>query len=230
MPHRDHKSHAPRGILLVRKPRGMSSFDVIRALREKLKIRKMGHAGTLDPLAEGLMMIGIGQGTKLLSQFSDLEKTYRVEVRFGVQTDTGDAEGKVVAEQSITRELTRHDINEVLEELKGVTELPVPRYSAVKQDGVPLYKRARRGESFEPPLRRMIVKEINLLDVRKEGEHVLLSVRMRVGSGVYVRSIAEEIGRRLSLPATVDSLVRESIGDYTSEDAYQIDDIDTTLV
>jgi tRNA pseudouridine55 synthase len=209
-------------ILLIHKPKGISSFGVIRELRKKLNIRKMGHAGTLDPLAEGLMIIGVGAGTKKLTELVGLDKVYRVDIELGERTVSGDKEGVVLEERAVPLdEVSRDDVLRVLSELQGDIELPVPVYSAVKKGGTPLYARARRGEDVTPPLRRMTIYSLNLLDIRalEEKTRVLISLDMHVGSGVYVRSIAEEIGRRLGFPATVSKLVRTRIGQFLLEDA-----------
>ena len=129
------KPTLPENILLIDKPKGITSFDVIRELRKKLGIKKMGHAGTLDPLATGLMIIGIGDGTKLLKDYFGLPKTYRTEILIGKQTTTGDLEGEVVKETTVHK-IDMKKIERILKEITGTIELPVPLYSAVKVDGV----------------------------------------------------------------------------------------------
>jgi len=182
----------------------------------------MGHAGTLDPLAEGLLLIGINTGTKKLAQYVGLDKVYRVLVELGERTASGDKEGEVLEEREIApSEIDEREVLEVLEGLCGEIELPVPIYSAVKKAGTPLYARARRGETITPPKRIMTIYSLTLLALTPNTTHtrVFLSIDMHIGSGVYVRSIAEEIGRRLGLPATVSKLVRTQIGDFTLNDA-----------
>lgn len=223
----------PKGILLIDKPEGISSFDVIRALRKKLGITKIGHAGTLDPLASGLLIIGAGEGTKRLAEYIKLPKTYCVEVLLGIRTDTGDLEGRVVEEHTQHFDISKDEIENVLADMIGVLELPVPAYSAVKQGGVPLYKKARRGEKVELPVKEMSVTRADLYDIRpadsigqasyKNG-HYVLSLEFDVGSGTYIRSLAEELGRRLGYPATVQKLRRLSIGGFTIEQAKQLSD------
>lgn len=208
-------------ILLVDKPKGISSFDVIRQLRTELGVRKIGHAGTLDPLASGLMILGVGEATKLLINYLKLDKTYDVHVLLGVQTETGDMEGKVLEETKIPK-LDPEDAKNVLQGIVGVLKLPVPRYSAIKQDGQPLYKRARRGEKFDPPTKEMTINTITSHNILYENDTAILHLTMNVGSGAYVRSIAEEIGKRLGYPATVKELRRTRIGKYRVEDARKI--------
>jgi len=132
-------------ILLIDKPGGISSFDVIRKLRKKTGIRKMGHSGTLDPLASGLMIIGIGKGTKKLTDLIGLSKIYKVEILLGKKTDTGDLEGKTVEEKKVTK-VDIEKVEKILTDLKGEPELAVPYYSAIKVKGKRLYKMAREGK------------------------------------------------------------------------------------
>ena len=214
-------------MVLVYKPRGMSSFDVIRQLRKKLNIRKMGHAGTLDPLAEGLLLIGINAGTKKLAKYVGLDKVYRVEIELGERTASGDKEGEVLEERSVAPDqVNEKEVRSVLEGLVGEIALPVPVYSAVKKEGTPLYARARRGEIVIPPTRVMTIYSLALLSITSNARQtrVFLSVDMHVGSGVYVRSIAEEIGRRLGFPSTVSKLVRTHIGPFSLKDARTLEE------
>lgn len=217
-------------ILLIDKPKGITSFDVIRILRKKLGMQKightlkpkLGHAGTLDPLATGLMIIGVDEGTKKLNEFLKLPKTYEVEILLGKRTTTGDLEGEVVEEKEITT-INPGDVQNTLKNMVGIMPLPVPVYSAIKISGKPLYKRARSGETVVPPVKNMQIDAIELLDIRREGDGMVLVARMDVGSGAYVRSIAEEIGRRLDVPATVKELRRTRVGNFDIKDALKLD-------
>lgn len=215
-------SAAPE-ILLVYKPKGITSFDVIRRLRRKHAGRKMGHAGTLDPLAEGLMILGIGAGTKRLSEYIKLDKTYVADVELGRRTATGDLEGAVLEESPVPETLGEADVREALSGMMGVLELPVPAYSAVKRGGRPLYELARKGREVDAPVRAMRVDSMTLVEFRRDGARAYAKVAMGVGSGVYVRSVAEELGRRLGVPATVAGLVRTRIGEYTVDKAEKLD-------
>lgn len=210
-----------QNFILVDKPKWLTSFDVIRQLRRKLGIRKIGHAGTLDPLATGLLIVGVGEGTKRLREFVGLPKTYDVQVLLGKQTETGDMEGKVAREERIEK-VDIERVREVLAGMTGVLTLPVPMYSAVKIKGEPLYKMARRGKIVEPPVKEMKVIRIDLRRHFSKDAGYVLDLEMEVGSGTYVRSIAEEIGRRLGIPATVKELRRTRIGEFGVEDAKQM--------
>lgn len=209
-------------ILLIDKPKGITSFDVIRILRRKLGIRKMGHAGTLDPLASGLMIIGIEKGTKKLNDFLRLPKVYEAEVLLGKKTTTGDMEGEVLESKKIT-EINLKEIEKTLKEMTGKIILPVPLYSAVKIKGKALYKHARKGTDIKPPEKEMEIFCIKLKDdYKKENCHVLV-LELEVASGTYIRSIAEELGKRLGFPATLQNLRRTKIGDFKISDAQKLD-------
>lgn len=145
-------------ILLIDKPKGMSSFGVIRALRQKTGIRKFGHAGTLDPLATGLMLIGCGSGTKKITPLVGLDKEYVAEVLLGESRTTSDLEGEIIAERDYVKDVSKEQVVEVLKSMCGEILLPVSAYSAIKRDGVPMYKRARKaaekGEVVEDEIGR----------------------------------------------------------------------------
>ena len=182
-------------ILLIDKPKGVTSFDVIRRLRKQLGVRKLGHAGTLDPLASGLMIIGVGSGTKKLHEYLKLPKTYVAEIRIGERRTTGDLEGEIVEESDVF-EIDVAQVSQVLHDMHGELQLPVPAYSAVKRDGVPLYKRARKGEDVEVPIKPMVVRAAKLLKLEQVSNRSVAVVEFDVGSGAYIRSLAEEFGRR----------------------------------
>ncbi|OGY57904.1 MAG: tRNA pseudouridine(55) synthase TruB [Candidatus Colwellbacteria bacterium RIFCSPHIGHO2_02_FULL_43_15] len=208
-------------IVLIDKPKGPTSFDMVSRLRRKLGIRKIGHAGTLDPLASGLLILGVGKGTKKLADLIKLPKTYEAEILLGVSTDTGDLEGKVLKEQ----EIETLDIKEVKRMVKGLVGkllLKVPAYSAIKVKGERLYKIAREGRKIDLPEKEMEVTKAVFKSCLKSEKHYVLKVVLDVKSGTYVRSLAEEIGRRLSVPATLKNLKRTKIGRFNLKDAEKI--------
>lgn len=210
-----------KDILLIDKPKGITSFDVIRKLRRKLRIKKMGHAGTLDPLASGLMIIGVGEGTKKLSEYIKLPKSYLAEILVGEKRSTGDMEGEVV-ESIKVESLKREEIEKVLRSMIGNLELHVPAFSAVKIGGKRLYKEARKGNKIELPIRSMEVAGAKLIDIKRYREGVIVEVKFEVESGVYIRSLAEEFGKRLLYPATIKELRRTRIGDFDIKDAERL--------
>ena len=220
-------------LLLIDKPSGITSFDVIRRLRREYldthdgdRAPKMGHAGTLDPLATGLMLIGVGAGTKQLGQYLKLDKTYVASVLIGEQRTTGDMEGEVVSSKPVDEsvKILQSKISTELRAMSGTLTLPVSAYSAIKVDGVPMYKRARaaakNGEQIpEVPLREMHVIGAELTNINGVDGRVVATIRFHVGSGTYIRSLAEELGRRLGYPACLAGLRRTTIGDFTVADA-----------
>jgi tRNA pseudouridine55 synthase len=219
-------------LLLIDKPKGITSFDVISRLRRQLGIRKIGHAGTLDPLATGLMIIGVGPGTKRLTELVKLDKEYLAEVLIGERRSTGDMEGVVMEEKDVndTAEILRSKISEALEGMTGELTLPVSAYSAIKVDGVPMYKRARKAEKTgevitELPTRTMKIFAAELFKVEAAGVRAVATVRFKVGSGTYIRSLAEELGRQIGYPATLQNLRRIKVGKFDIEMAQQIADI-----
>ena len=229
------------GILLIDKPSGITSFDVIRNLRRLYsashngsRAPKLGHAGTLDPLATGLMVLGVGKGTKELSHLVKLDKEYVAEILLGESRTTGDMEGKVVKECEVAEMFSKENISATLLSMLGTLRLPVSAYSAIKVDGKPMYKRAREaathGEMVEEvPVRDMTVHEAECLGT--ELAHVdnrkrqIVKVRFVVGSGTYIRSLAEEFGKRLGgYPACVYSLRRTKVGEFDIKDAHKLED------
>ena len=222
------------GILLIDKPKGITSFDVIRRLRRILNIKKMGHAGTLDPLASGLMIIGVGAGTKELTALVKLDKEYFAEVLIGQKRSTGDMEGEVIAQKEIEEIFSAEKISSILTSMQGSLTLPVSAYSAIKKDGVPMYKRARAAEKTggtvtDIPMRTMQVYGAELIDTKElkldNNNFQLVTVRFFVGSGTYIRSLAEELGSRLGYPATLYNLRRTKVGEYDIKDAKTLESL-----
>jgi len=208
----------PENILLVDKPKGITSFDVIRRLRKELGIKKMGHAGTLDPLASGLMIIGINDGTKRMDEFLKLPKSYEAEILLGTKTDTGDLEGEVI-DTAEAYDIDEDYIREVVNNFVGVFELPVPAYSAVKRGGKKLYELAREGKEIELPIRKMEVYKSVFKKISESEEGPIVTVVFDVASGVYIRSLVEYLGKFLDIPATLSGLRRTKIGGWNIKDA-----------
>ncbi len=213
-------------LLLIDKPAGITSMDVIRKLRKQIGIKKIGHAGTLDPLATGLMLVGVGKGTKQLAQLVKLDKEYLAEVRIGESRTTSDLEGEVV-EAKLVEGIEVAQIKKQLADMVGTITLPVSAYSAIKVDGVPMYKRARAAEKKgeivnEVPEREMVVHEAEFFGYQESEGIGVITVRFAVGSGTYIRSLAEELGRRLGYPATLQKLRRTKVGDFDIKNARPI--------
>lgn len=202
------------GVHLVHKERGESSFDVVRrfkrqAFEEGLKKYPLGHGGTLDPFAEGLLLVLAGQGTRLMELMHPLPKTYLARVAWGRETDSGDLQGRVVAEGPCPREA---DLQGALEAFLGWTDQVPPATSAKKIDGEPAYRRVHRGEEVEMKPCRVYLHEAAWVDHDLPGESLL---RITCRGGYYVRSLARDLGRVLGCPAHLSGLLREAIGPWT---------------
>lgn len=215
-------------LLLIDKPKGLTSFGVVARVRRILEVKKAGHAGTLDPLATGLMLVGVESGTKTLTGLVKLDKEYVAEILIGQRRSTGDMEGEVLAEKEVVVPLTAETITAALKTLHGDIVLPVSAYSAIKVDGVPMYKRARAAEkkgevAASVPERNMRVNETEILKnetiIYESKAFQLVTVRFVVGSGTYIRSLAEALGDRLGYPATLFNLRRTKVGEFRIEDA-----------
>lgn len=209
----------PAGMVLFDKPQGWTSHDAAEAFRRMLpKGTKVGHCGTLDPLATGLLLLLVGPCTRLQERLQGADKVYSGAIRLGVVTDTGDITGKVMAEKPVP-ELTLAGLQKLLDGLHGELEMPAPAYSAVKHQGKPLYKYARRGIVVPAKPRKSTVFEWKALSWKSPD----LEHRLRCSSGTYVRSLAELIGEKLGCGGTVATLRRESIAAFKVEDAITLE-------
>ena len=202
------------GMLLVNKPRGMTSHDVVQIVRRKLGVRQIGHTGTLDPMAEGLLILLVGSATKYQQAFQGHDKIYEATIAFGTQTDTGDALGHVVRSVSVPT-LDQSRVAEVLAGFRGSFAQTPPTYSAVKVQGRPAYWWARRQQPQVLAARRVQVSDITLL----ECEPSTLTFRLCCSAGTYVRTLAESIAERLGTVGHVTSLTRLRIGQWHLDDA-----------
>ena len=211
----------PENIILVDKPKGITSFDVIRRLRRELGIKKMGHAGTLDPLASGLMIVGINDGTKKMEEFLKLDKSYEAEILLGTKTDTGDLEGEIIESREVVS-VEEDYVDEVFRNFHGEFDIAVPKYSAIKRGGKALYEYAREGIEIEAPVKKMKIYKSQLLGVDETDAGFILRVRFDVASGVYIRSLVEFIGNFLDVPATLANLRRTQIGEYDLKNAKKL--------
>lgn len=208
-------------VLNINKPAGITSFDVVREVRKVTDIQKVGHAGTLDPFATGVLLVLVGRGaTKRFEEFLHLSKTYRSTFRFGLVTDTLDRTGTVLREEEVS--LNRERLEEVLPEYTGKIEQIPPMYSAKKVDGQPLYKLARNGKMVEREPAIVEIYELNLLDVA--GAECELEIRC--SKGTYVRSLARDIGEAYGSGACVTELTRTAIGEYTLEDSIGLEELE----
>lgn len=202
------------GILLVDKETGATSFDIVRKVRRLTGTKKVGHAGTLDPFSTGLLVLLLGQGTKLSPFLMAGKKQYRAEIRLGIETDTYDPEGRVVQENPVP-DLKESFVQKALEGFIGEIEQIPPAYSAVRVQGTRAYKLARKGAEVELPRRKVVVHAIDLLSV----DLPRLTVEVVCSPGTYVRSLAHDLGRVLETGAHLSSLRRTASGSHKVEDA-----------
>jgi tRNA pseudouridine55 synthase len=213
---RDGKGLA--GILNVNKPAHVTSHDVVNVVRRLTGERRVGHAGTLDPLATGVLVVCLGWATRLSEYLMDGRKHYRATLRLGVATDTFDADGVSVGEERPV-DASSEDVLAALTEFKGLIEQAAPAYSALKHEGTPLYKLARRGQVVTPPVRRVEIHDLALLDWSPP--RVTLDVVC--SKGTYVRSLANDLGERLGCGAHLAALVRLASGPFRLEDSVSLD-------
>ena len=211
------------GIVVVYKERGWTSFDVVAKLRSVLKIKKIGHTGTLDPDAEGVLVLCVGKATKLVQSLTGHDKEYRATLLFGKKTDTGDVSGRILQEGEV-RFSEEEARRAALSFVGGYDQIP-PMYSAKKVGGRKLYELAREGITVE---RTPVFVSISSLTV----EEVLLP-RMRFsvacGKGTYIRTLCEDIGEKLGCPACMESLIRSKVGEYGLSDAKKISEIEKLM-
>ena len=205
------------GLLLVNKPKGMTSHDVVAFCRRLLGRRDVGHAGTLDPIATGLLIILIGKATKLSDFILNGDKLYETTLLLGCETDTDDISGEVL-NRVHDLNLNYEQVSETVLGLTGFLNLPVPVYSAVKVAGSKLYQKARRGEIFQPPVREMNFSNIKLLDFNDE--HV--SIELSCAKGSYIRAWARAFGKKLGCGATVENLRRLRSEPYSLKSAVEM--------
>ena len=208
------------GIILVDKPKGITSRDVVNEVVKKFHTKRVGHTGTLDPIATGLMVICINKGCKLVPLLTDHDKTYLATVKLGVKTDTYDITGKVL-EESSDFNLSKEELVSVLNSFKGSYNQEVPIYSSIKVNGKKLYEYARSNIPVELPKHLVKIYDIELIDFNND----YFSFRVSVSKGTYIRSLINDIGNKLSIPMTMMNLKREVVGDFKIEDAKKIEDI-----
>jgi tRNA pseudouridine55 synthase len=211
-------------LLLVHKPLGISSFDVIRVLRRQTGVRKIGHAGTLDPLATGLMLMLFGSACKQAERLTKLDKRYIADITLGSESTTGDNEGKKLPVSD--RVPSKSEVENALVQLTGqITQTP-SMYSAIKINGKEAYKRARAGETVVMPSRQVTIHENVLINY----EYPTMSLSSKVSSGTYMRTLAQDLGKLLGTGAYLSGLMRTEVGDYSLDNAVQLDSADVPTV
>ena len=211
------------GILLVDKPSGITSHDIVDRLRRKLKMKKIGHAGTLDPLATGLMIMLIGKATKVSQFLISLDKAYEGTFKLGVETDSQDSDGEVVETKDLPENLSEEIIGDAMKEFLGDQYQTPPMFSAKKINGVPLYKMARKGKTVEREPRVIRINELSLQGWDSpEGTFF-----MDCSKGTYVRTVFHDLGQKLDCGGHLTSLRRTKINDFSIEGVPTLEEIET---
>ncbi|HEU5140829.1 MAG TPA: tRNA pseudouridine(55) synthase TruB, partial [Bacillales bacterium] len=216
------------GILPLYKPNGMTSHDCVDKVRKLTRQRRIGHTGTLDPGAEGVLPLCLGKATKVVQYMSEDDKEYEAEITLGKATTTEDRFGDVISEKPVERPLEREEIIEALEKWTGSVEQIPPMYSAVKINGKRLYEYAREGIDVERPKRQVRIHELRLLDSGElsQKKQVSFRVRVRCSKGTYIRTLAVDIGQELGYPAHMSALLRTKSGNFSLADCWTLDQIE----
>ena len=216
-------------LLLIDKPAGMTSFGVVARVRRLLSQRaggkvKVGHTGTLDPFATGLMILLVGKGTKRSNEFLKLDKVYEAEIVLGATSTTGDPEGEITETANRNDEITKTELEAALVQFTGEIQQVPPAFSAIKINGQRAYKLARKGEEVIMPARTVTVYGLELI----EYSYPVVRIRTHVSSGTYIRTLAEDIGQTLGVGAYCRELRRTKVGDYSIEQATSLNDLGIT--
>lgn len=211
------------GFLNIDKPQGMTSHDVVAVIRKGIGIKKVGHAGTLDPMATGVLIICVGHATRLSEYIMHQTKVYEATVHLGITTDTYDAEGKVVTTN--TQAVNQTDLESVLPRFRGeIAQIP-PMYSAIKQGGKKLYELARQGKTIERPPRQVTISQLNL----HHWTFPEFDLTVACSAGTYIRSLAHDIGEAVEIGGHLSALRRTQSGQFTIKGAVSLDELQTAM-
>lgn len=206
------------GVLNIYKPKGFTSHDIVNKVRRIAGMKKVGHTGTLDPMAEGVLPLCLGKATRIAEYLMGEDKEYIAEITLGFETDTLDADGEIIKECPVP-ELNKQLLKETFKDFLGeITQIP-PIYSAIKKDGKPLYKYAREGKELEIPSRKVRINYIELISLEDEK----FSVRVGCSRGTYIRSLARDLGEKLGTCAHLTALLRTKSGNFTEDKAVKLE-------
>ena len=206
------------GIIIINKPTGYTSRDIVNIISKKLKTKKVGHTGTLDPLASGVLVITVGRYTKLGEMLTSLDKEYISEIKLGINTDTLDITGNILEKKDFN--VTKENIEKVFKKFIGKYKMEVPKYSAIKINGKKLYEYARNNEDIALPIKTVEVKDLELIDYQDE----IIKFRTKVEKGTYIRSLIRDICKELNTIGTMNSLIRTKQGSFSLENAQELED------
>jgi len=212
------------GILVVNKDLGYTSRDVVNIVSKELGTKKVGHTGTLDPMASGVLVLCVGNALKLCEMLTNHDKEYIAGVTLGIETDTLDMEGTVLSTEIV--DIDKDKIIEAVNSFKGSYMQEVPKYSAVKVNGKKLYEYARNNIPVDLPSKLVNIDDIEIIDdiIYDDGK-VYFKIKTTVSKGTYIRSLVRDIGLKLGVPAVMNSLVRNRLGEFNINEAYSLDDI-----
>lgn len=207
-------------IFAVNKPRNMTSHDVVNIIRKKTQVKRVGHGGTLDPLAEGVLVIAVGrENTKLLDKYVKGDKEYIATLKLGYVSETDDSQGPITEfNKSIVPK--RVEIEDILSNFQGEIMQTPPLYSSIKIKGKPAHRRVRKGQNIQLKPRKVFIKKTELVSY----DYPELELRIECGTGVYIRSIARDVGEKLKTGAYLTKLIRTRVGEFTVEDTLKIDE------
>ena len=209
------------GLILINKQKGFTSHDVVNVIRKKLNTKKVGHTGTLDPNATGVLPILVGKATKISKYLMEHDKTYIVTIKLGEKTDTGDSEGQVIEEKSIPADLKKEDINNALQNFFGKQKQVPPMYSAIKVNGKKLYEYAREGKEVKLEAREIEIYKIELLEYQNNK----IKFEVECSKGTYIRTLCEDIAKKLGTVGYMEELQRTKVNNFRIEDSILLDDI-----
>jgi len=211
------------GFINLNKNSGMTSHDAVNFVRKIFSTRKVGHAGTLDPAASGVLPVAVGKATKFIEYLADCRKIYRAEIIFGIATDSGDLEGNIISRADNFKMPTADDFKAVLKNFIGEIEQTPPKFSAIKIHGRKAYDLARKNIEFDMPRRFVKISNIKLVALDKNSA----TIEIDCGKGTYIRSLAIDIGEQLKIPATLKNLLRLRVGDFHLKNSVTLDQLTT---
>ena len=209
------------GVIIIKKQKDFTSHDVVKVIRKKLNTKKVGHTGTLDPNATGVLPILVGKATKISKYLIEHDKTYIATIKLGEKTDTGDNEGQVIEEKLVPADLKKEDINNVLQSFLGKQKQVPPMYSAIKINGKKLYEYAREGKEVKLEAREIEIYKIQLLEYKNSK----IKFEVECSKGTYIRTLCEDIAKKLGTVGYMEGLQRTKVNNFKIEDSVLLDDI-----
>lgn len=220
-----HLGDYMNGIINVLKPPRMTSHDIVSFIRRKLKIKRVGHTGTLDPNAAGVLPICVGKATRVVQYFDNFSKAYRAELTLGYETDTQDKYGEIINRKNVPN-ITSSELEDVFNDFKGRIQQIPPMYSALKHNGRKLYELAREGKTVERKPREVIIHNISIVK-SYDNKRVLFDVEC--SKGTYIRTLCNDIGKKLGTLGCMTFLIRTKVGDFKIENAYTLEEIEESI-